>query len=64
MFNKPNLPMQKSSTLKNFQDQIPNKKREVANARPSKSTVDFILAYAAALMVFKTKTGVYNVLQN
>ncbi len=56
--------MQKSSTFKNFQDNIPKPKNKRADLRPSKSTVDFILAYAAALTVIKTKTGIYNVLQN
>jgi len=57
--------MQKPSTFKNFQDLIPNKtKREIKSLKPSKSTIDFIMAYASALAVFKTKSGIYSVLQN
>ena len=58
--------MQKSFTLKDFQDNPLNriKKRDAVHVRPSRSTIEFILAYAAALTVFKTKTGTYNVLQN
>ena len=58
--------MQKSFTPKNFQNSPTNqqKKRVANHCHPSKKTVSFILAYAAALSVFKTKMGTTNVLLN
>jgi len=58
--------MQKSFTPKNFQNSPANQqeKRAANQYQPSKKTVSFILAYAAALSVFKTKMGITNVLLN
>jgi len=60
------LPMQKPFTPRKFQNNPANQKvrRGIDACRPSKSTVDFIMAYAAALTVFKTKLGNTNVLLN
>ena len=57
--------MQKYSTLKILQDKLPAKiYKNGANLGPSEATIQYILAYAAALMVLKTKTGNFNVLLN
>ena len=58
--------MHKSFTLKKFQSKNTNPKvRKGTNAyRPSGESIAFIMAYAAALTVFKTKLGTANVLLN
>jgi len=57
--------MHKPFTPKNFQNTQKNQKvRGASGNRPSKETINFIMAYAAALTVFKTKLGTTNVLLN
>ncbi len=57
--------MHKAFTPKNFQNTRNNQKTRGNNVcRPSKETINFIMAYAAALTVFKTKLGTTNVLMN
>jgi hypothetical protein len=50
-----------------FQDLNPMKKIKggaTDELRPSRATIEFIMAYAAALSVLKTKTGNFNILKN
>ena len=58
--------MHKPFTPKKIQNsQINQEVAQGTNAcRPSKETVNFIMAYAAALSVIKTKLGITNVLLN
>ncbi len=58
--------MHKSFTLKKFQNRPAHKKvrKGISLYQPSDETISFIMAYAAALSVFKTKIGNTNVLLN
>ncbi len=58
--------MQKPFTPRKFQNNTGNQrvKRGIIVCRPSKETINFIMAYASALSVFKTKLGPTNVLLN
>ncbi len=58
--------MHKSFTLKKFQDSIkaPKIRKGISSYKPSGETIAFIMAYAAALSVVKTKIGENYVLLN
>jgi hypothetical protein len=58
--------MQKPFTPGKIQNNTGNRnvRKGINVCRPSKETINFIMAYAAALSVFKTKSGTSNVLLN
>ena len=58
--------MHKSFTLKKFQNKTTNPKvrKGISSYRPSDESIAFVMAYAAALSVLKTKIGNTNVLLN
>jgi hypothetical protein len=58
--------MHKSFTLKKIQDKTTNPKvrKGINSYRPSNESIAFIMAYAAAFSVIKTKIGNTHVLLN